>query len=208
MLIRDSEQQIREAAGDSRRLAAHTAKQKLVEDLANQCEPEEWADMERQTGRPMSHDQLENTIRNLSPYKDNLRFLDHPWMPEKRVAYVLEPGGNLQYISAYNRGMIPEFCKMQEAYEYVPDPDLPTTKDGIPLINADVLTKTPEKPGFIKRRVKGEEEIRSWRSVLVRFVTYGLIEAETVLRLFQSNSAGWNFHLKRNAANPLIASYV
>lgn len=64
----------------------------------------------RQLGQPLVDSVVEQKLNKVLPY---LRFEHHPHIKDKKVMYHLHPDGRLEFLMAYERGIIPERSVMQ-----------------------------------------------------------------------------------------------
>jgi hypothetical protein len=150
--------------------------------------------LEAQMGRGMMSEEFERHAKKLVR---SLWTTDHPANPNMRVMYALPPNGEKEYISAYEKGLMPEYSVFESTEEETYDPsylgpgarktrraDLPRILDF--KLEADLDPKSPNygdvrgpgfvfdnsqpRPGLIRRTVPGRELRRGWRTVAARLV--------------------------------------
>lgn len=166
-----------------------------------------------QIGTPMSASALEEKLKKHFP---NLVFVVNPNNPAMKMMYVRRNGA-LDPICAYHNGIMPEHSvmRMKEILvpreEFIRGPgighvnhkDLPLEKtefvpgagyvdqDGVPL-------------GFRRELRPWGEEIRGWRTVLVKLVVSGIATPAQIERIFGSaNRRAWAEHMgKREKSLP------
>ena len=165
---------------------------------------------EVQKGTALTHEQFEKRLGKLNK---NLQFEDHPSNPTKRCAYLRRPDG-LEYLTVYERGVLPENSVFQEVIKEDLDPmifsnpkfvieraDLPKHEVIRPTVDesgniisvGDVLfDERDPAPGKIRRKTAWSEVIRGWRTVLIRMLEWGVITKEATEREFgSSNTRNW-----------------
>jgi hypothetical protein len=167
-------------------------------------------DEKRQAGKPLFPHELKTLIQRMMSDPSRLIVQDHPWLrdqdnkPLTGMFYFRRPNGELLPLSPYHNRLLPEYSVMEPVYEWVPDPNLPTKRvEGreIQVMSPEVLKS--ERPGFVKRLVSMKEVMRGWRTIVVRAALADVIPVEKALRLFASESQGWNRYLKGNAPSAI-----
>ena len=158
-------------------------------------------DILKRLGTPMTHLELEARLKKLT---GELHFEDHPdnwrrkalpgtWLSgslplsyttPKRVAYRVLPDGSRQYLFAYEAGIMPEYSILRRIS--LDRWDGKTTHIDRKDLGRDL------KPGTKRLDLPWREEVRGWRTVLVRLIQCGILTVEQVERTFGSGkTASW-----------------
>jgi hypothetical protein len=142
-------------------------------------------------GRPMLDRDLEDRLRKINP---NLRFFHHGVNSTKKWMAIVRDG-RLEKLFPYEAGLMPERSIMSRRVIRQPDPtqlrpgpvmahldrrDLPR-HEYVPGVG-EVFHG--ELPGFRTVEVPWREEIRGWRTVLLRLLAMGIIRAADIDRFF------------------------
>lgn len=140
-------------------------------------------------GTPMTNVELEARIRKMAP---NLLFENHPenkarkavisfasqagiphsWMTPKRCAYLVKPSGEKQFLFAFEAGIMPEYSILRRISR------LSWNGKTTHIERADLKGSTP--PGMRVLNLPWREEVRGWRTVLLRLVECGILTLEQV----------------------------
>ncbi len=150
--------------------------------------------LEAQLGRQLTHEEFERRAKKLVR---SLWITQHPTNAAMRIMYLLRPDGKKDYISAYEKGLMPEYSLFEEVVEEVHDPaylgprakvtsrkDLPKIVDFHLEVETDrnspnygdvrgpgfVFDDSQPRPGMIRRKIPGRELRRGWRTVAARLV--------------------------------------
>jgi hypothetical protein len=156
-------------------------------------------------GRAMSASELENKLAKLNP---KLRFLypDLSLNPSKKVLAIEHPDGSLEKLFPYESGIMPERSIMSRKVLDVPDSRLIGKTSTGAMFHIDRRDLPPHEitrtgvefdpsvplPGFRRVSVPWREEVRGWRTVLLRLIAMRLISPEGAERVFGSdNTPEW-----------------
>lgn len=139
-------------------------------------------------GRPMSSSDLESVLSRLNP---SLRFIWGGLNTSKKWLARALPDGSLERLFPYEAGIMPERSIMSRKRLEVPDPSVlrpgPTGFMGH-IERSDVPdgTGAPDgpAPGFRYVDVPWREEVRGWRTVVLRLIVLGLISPADAERAF------------------------
>jgi len=128
---------------------------------------------EKRIGRPMHHDVLEGKLIKLNP---SLVFVWNSFNSTKKCIFFKETH------IPYEAGVMPERSIMSSKEDQVPIGDVYEGSGGFRLERGEI--KDPNKnPWFKTIKVPWREEVRGWRTILLRLVGAGAItptQAETV----------------------------
>ena len=127
---------------------------------------------QKRIGRPIHHDVLEEKLKRLNP---NLVFVWNNFNSTKKCIFFKETH------IPYEAGVMPERSIMSRKKEEVPIGDVYEGAGGFRLERGEI--KDPNKnPWFRTIEVPWREEVRGWRTILLRLVASGAItptQAET-----------------------------
>lgn len=129
---------------------------------------------ESRMGHPLTHQEFEARLKKLCP---RLVFRDHPRL-DMRCVYLLEDGGKLKFLSAYSRGIIPEYSIMST--RKVKIPTLFVYKHHIDKDEAEAVRHGEKPPWEIEVERPWEEIVRGWRTVLILLVLKGVLSIHQV----------------------------
>ena len=152
---------------------------------------------QRQLGKPLTDKVVEAKLSKLLPY---MRFIPHPKVKDKNCMYQLHPNGTLEFIMAYERGIIPERSVMQEQVKETLDPamlqagrlhidrgDLPHHEIKPHEFNADGTLKElgnvnwddrEVRPGMKRTKLPYFEAKRGYRQMFAMLVAMGHLSPE------------------------------
>lgn len=212
MLVKDTDRLIREARTNALESYADRVNRWTLE-CASKCvvvpgDPNTPLNPWRQMGTPIGYQRFEKLIDDLSPI---LATSVHPNNDQRGVIWLLK-NGEREYVSAYDRALLPELSVFRGYWCWEADPnyrfkrvdraDLVGAPKPVSLQQADDLIKScgmqgaiselqkrqaddnPDyRPGQIKVLKKAGEAIRGWRTHLVYCVQHGACSLSDVERV-------------------------
>lgn len=143
-------------------------------------------------GRPMLASELELRLGKLN---SRLMFEHNPYNNTKKALYHVDQRGK-EFVCAYEAGMMPERSVFRVKVDYVPeDVEHIDRKDLGPqeLIPGRGFVPKDGKNPYMKRvLIPWGEQMRGWRTVLIRLVAMGLLTPTQVETTFGAdNTPEW-----------------
>lgn len=162
-------------------------------------------------GKPMTTEVLEEKLRRINP---NLRFFYNRFNSTKKWCALYDPGEKkLVKLFPYEAGLMPERSIMSRRVLDVPDTHLPSVphieRADLPDYEyipgkGEFFDPSRPLPGFRRVEVPWREEVRGWRTVVLRLIVLGVIPATAAEKVFgPDDTPEWAGHMgKREKTRP------